>query len=284
MRHTVIGSLELLEREGGQSSEPRVPRTRPVTECPLCGGVELSLFFRTTDRLHRTPGEFTYRRCDSCSTVFQDPRIINDDLHLIYPFDYMTHKPADASPAVPTVVSRSLSSVRDRLRRSVVEAVINGKRPGLLARIARLLAASPYVRERAFHNYVPDVLLPFKPGRLRALEIGCGSGKLLRCLSKVGWEVEGIEIDPIAAQLARLASGRPVWEGEFRNAPLRARSYDLIVLNHVFEHLDDPISVLQRARPRGTGGSVLSQSIGAGRQDLWGRLACVGRAASSRIA
>lgn len=241
-------NAEVMTESNRWMSEATVPRTSSVGGCPLCGETAASVLFRGSDRLHETPGEFTYRRCASCSTVFQDPRIINDDLHLIYPSEYVTHNSKDPSTSVPPTPSRPLSSFRNSLRRSVVEAVLGERKPGGLARVGRWLAANRYVRERAFHNYVPDVMLPFKPGRLRALEIGCGSGKLLSCLSEVGWDVEGVEVDPIAAQIARRVSGQPVWDGDFRKASLPARSYYLIVLHHVFEHLDDPISVLRLAR------------------------------------
>jgi SAM-dependent methyltransferase len=64
----------------------------------------------------------------------------------------------------------------------------------------------------------------------------------------VGWEVDGIEWDPIAADLARRRSGRPVWDGDFRKVELPLAQYDLVLLAHVFEHLDAPLMALQRIR------------------------------------
>jgi SAM-dependent methyltransferase len=119
---------------------------------------------------------------------------------------------------------------------------------GILGRAGRWLAASRYLRERAFYDVVPDILLPRRPGELRALEIGCGGGKLLLDLSRAGWCSEGFEVDPIAAQIARDRSGRPVRVGDFRKEEIPSGSYDLVVLNHVLEHLENPIAALQRVR------------------------------------
>ena len=243
----MIRSIEVVKDNIRVSSEPRVPRTSSVTACPLCGGSKAALLFRGPDRLCGTPGEFLYRRCASCLTVFQDPRVISEDLHLCYPEGYLTHVPPTTLPSVSDS-RRPLSRFRERLRSAIVEAVQGQPATGVLGRIGRLLASSRYLRERAFNDCVPDVLLPLKPGKIRALEIGCGSGVLLRGLAQVGWDAEGIEVDPIAAQLAREVSGQPVREGDFRKIALQSGSYDLVVLNHVLEHLEDPIFALTRTR------------------------------------
>jgi SAM-dependent methyltransferase len=39
-----------------------------------------------------------------------------------------------------------------------------------------------------------------------------------------------------------------VWQGDFRSLDLPLETYDLVVLNHVFEHLDEPLGALQRIR------------------------------------
>ena len=240
-------SVDLGVQTVGGGAALGVPRTAPVSECPLCGQEDGYVLFSAPDRLHGTPGEFTYRRCADCKTVFQDPRIVCDDLHLCYPSEYLTHHSPQGSAPEP-VPSRKLSSIRDRVRKSIVGAVRGQPMGGVLGTIGRVLAASRRLRERAFQNFVPDILLPSRPGQLRALEIGCGSGKLLLGLSRAGWRSEGIEVDPIAAQIARETSGRPVQVGDFRKEHLPSGYYDLIVLNHVLEHLENPISALQRVQ------------------------------------
>lgn len=243
----MIKNLELNTLVAHSIPESEVPRTRSVEECPLCGSQEAELLFRGPDRLHGTQGEFTYRRCGSCATVFQDPRVIDDDLHLCYPSEYLTHVPLHTPNAVSA--SRGLfRSLRDRLRRLIVEVVRGQQVPGVQGIVGRVLAASRYLREKAFHDYVPDEMLPRNSVNGRALEVGCGSGQLLLGLSRVGWRAEGVEVDPVAAQLAREISGQRVWEGDFRRVSLDAGSYDLIVLNHVLEHLDHPIEALGRVR------------------------------------
>lgn len=239
----MIKNVELNTLVVHSMPESDVPRTSSVEECPLCESQGAEVLFRGPDRLHGTPGEFTYRRCGSCATVFQDPRVIDEDLHLCYPSEYLTHAPCHA----PNPDSASLfRSLRDRLRRLVVAVVRGQHLPGVEGIVGRMFAASRYLREKAFHDYVPDDMLPRSQANGRALEVGCGSGRLLLGLSRVGWRAEGVEVDPIAAQLAREISGQRVLDGDFRRVSLDSGSYDLIVLNHVLEHLDHPIAALRR--------------------------------------
>src|SRR5437773_2219442 len=98
----------------------RCPRVEPVGECPLCGDPRASVLHELLDRLHGIEGRYTYRRCVSCKTVYQDPRIISDDLALAYPKNYYTHGANEALQPERTRVSKR---IRDRVRAGVIRAV-----------------------------------------------------------------------------------------------------------------------------------------------------------------
>jgi SAM-dependent methyltransferase len=77
-------------------------------------------------------------------------------------------------------------------------------------------------------------------------------------LQQAGWDVEGVEWDLAAGQIARESTGLPVWDGDFRSIDLPLASYHLVVLSHVIEHLSDPLSALRRIRQLlATGGRVV---------------------------
>lgn len=233
-----------------QAAQITAPRTAPVEACPLCCEKESIALFSAPDRLHGTPGIFQYRRCKACRTVFQDPRVIPDDLALCYPAGYYAHAPqngsGDAELNLPNQ-ARQLSGLRDALRQAVVASVKGVPMRGKIGWAGRILVLSRYARERAFYNHVVDELLPRAPGVVRALDVGCGAGYLMTLLMRqVGWEVEGVEWDTRAAVVARQRSQCRVWEGDFRQVNLPQETYHRIVLSHVLEHLDDPIGALSR--------------------------------------
>src|SRR4051794_16767689 len=67
------------------------PRTSPVETCPLCGAEGAVQLFTGPDRLHDTNGIFSYVKCVLCKTIYQNPRVVDEDLALCYPTGYYTH-------------------------------------------------------------------------------------------------------------------------------------------------------------------------------------------------
>jgi SAM-dependent methyltransferase len=106
-----------------------------------------------------------------------------------------------------------------------------------------------------------------------ALEIGAGTGWMLRALRDRGWRAIGSERALPAAAAARSTSGAPMFVGgldAIRAAPV----LDLVVMFHVLEHLADPRTTLHaaaaRLRPGGT--LVLGlPNIGSWQSRLMGR-------------
>ena len=92
-----------------------------------------------------------------------------------------------------------------------------------------------------------------KDGRL--LDVGCGNGGFLLQMREVGWQVCGVEPDPKSAAQAA-AAGLDVRMGLLEDAALPAEHFDGITLNHVIEHLHDPIAALREGlrvlKPGGT--------------------------------
>ena len=84
--------------------------------------------------------------------------------------------------------------------------------------------------------------------RGRALDLGCASGFFLANLRHRGWEVLGCELADWAAQRARDLFGIPVITGDILSADLPWRTFDLVTLWDVIEHVPDPAAVLARAR------------------------------------
>ncbi|HEY8460166.1 MAG TPA: class I SAM-dependent methyltransferase [Blastocatellia bacterium] len=173
--------------------------------------------------------------------MFQDPRVVIDDLSLCYPDAYFTHQ----APALSATAPQTDLNFRARLRRSIMAAVRQAPMRGVIGRLGELLAKSRRLRERAFYG-VMDEMIPYRPGAARALEVGCGTGRLLKTLARAGWQAEGVEWDEHAAEIARRASGRQVTVGDFQNVPLPSAAYDLVVLHHVIEHLPDTQGCLRK--------------------------------------
>lgn len=83
-------------------------------------------------------------------------------------------------------------------------------------------------------------LLP-PPSTGPVVDIGCGSGQLVRCLLDDGYDAAGIDVSPEQVALARQAGVGPVRHGDYREL-LRDRQGELaaVTATDLLEHLTKP--------------------------------------------
>src|SRR3989338_2640527 len=108
-----------------------------------------------------------------------------------------------------------------------------------------------YVREekgrRAQARIVLSKILKFKKtGRL--LDVGCGPGLFLDEAKRQGWEVAGVDFSSWAKTYAKEKFGIEIFQGPLEEAQFTGRSFDVIVMNDVIEHLEDPQLALKEIR------------------------------------
>jgi SAM-dependent methyltransferase len=96
------------------------------------------------------------------------------------------------------------------------------------------------------------------PKAAKILEIGCGTGHNLPMLGQFG-EVDAIEIDPAARDIAAQRLGKPVGAAPLPILPdVPMGHYDLIAVLDVVEHIEDDVAALSAMRERlAPGGKIL---------------------------
>lgn len=87
----------------------------------------------------------------------------------------------------------------------------------------------------------------FKRGG-KLLDVGAGVGALLTAAGKRGFEVKGVEISPWASAFAREEKGLDVFTGTLAAARFEPETFDVAVLNHVLEHAEAPLELLEGLR------------------------------------
>jgi len=81
----------------------------------------------------------------------------------------------------------------------------------------------------------------------KVLEIGCGCGELLNCFYKIGkFDVVGIEQNEYICKFAKEKYGLEIINADIEEYDLGEKEYDLVLMQHVLEHLKDPISVIRK--------------------------------------
>jgi SAM-dependent methyltransferase len=222
------------------------PRTESVSVCPVCNSPEAVLKVSLPDHLHGVLGTYSYVRCVTCKTVYQNPRVIEEDLQLCYPQDCFTHQLPKEAPIREIQAGRS---VRDTLRRAIRHYADQTSRDGLprwACILGRALARVQFMRVRARFGLMDALSTPAAVPQT-CLEVGPGQGQTLRNLRAIGWSTIGLDTDPEAARTAAAISGCEVRVGTLVGADLPASSFDLVFMSHVVEHLPDLRPSLDRA-------------------------------------
>jgi 2-polyprenyl-3-methyl-5-hydroxy-6-metoxy-1,4-benzoquinol methylase len=210
-----------------------------IHSCPVCGSLtRIKLYSNLFDRINSAPGLWSLQRCTRCQTCFLDPRPTRHSLGLAYA-NYYTHSLAE------DLLCRRSPSVGQRLRNGYLDTTYctSSKHSFNLGNL--LFRSIPFLRSRA--DYLYRYLPPPSTSNNKLLDIGCGNGSFLNLMMQIGWVTLGIEPDIKAVKSARKL-GLNVIHGTLEETTLPAASFDAVTLNHVIEHLHDPLQALRQCR------------------------------------
>ncbi len=218
--------------------DPRHIRTAPAPACAVCGNAGELTYGGLADNLFGAPGLWNLKKCSNrdCGLIWLDPMPLKEDIGKAYA-EYYTHE----SQAGTGRIGR-LKRVYQGMKRSYwasqygYEVDRNVHPP---ANLWKLLYLFPMRR----HDLEAEVrFLPALPnGRL--LDVGCGSGDWLMLMRELGWLVEGVDFDEGAVAVAQ-QRGLPVSCGAVEEQKYPDASFDAVTLNHVIEHVPDPVGTL----------------------------------------
>ena len=79
------------------------------------------------------------------------------------------------------------------------------------------------------------------------LDVGCGRGDLATAFAAAGWRVRALDSSPRAVAAA-CAGGIDARVGTIETASWPPASFDLLILSHTLEHVQDPAGALRHAR------------------------------------
>lgn len=80
------------------------------------------------------------------------------------------------------------------------------------------------------------------------LEVGIGNGSFLCAARSAGFQVNGSDLSEYLCSLVQKSTGIPIHCGHLEELP--PKGWDVVVMAHVVEHVNDPVAFLQAARKR----------------------------------
>jgi 2-polyprenyl-3-methyl-5-hydroxy-6-metoxy-1,4-benzoquinol methylase len=190
--------------------------------CPVCLNPATAPALSGTDLLFETTSKtFTLDSCPACRCLFLNPMPGADEIAAFYPNQYWW----------------------------------SGAKPGLLKRLEAIY------RRMALHGHVSFISkAAANRAGLDLLDVGCGSASLLGLMKPRGFRVMGVDFSSEAAAVAKTENGVQVVVGSLQEAAFPDRSFDIVTLFHVMEHVTNPREVLKEvARILKPEGSVVLQ-------------------------
>ncbi|MCX6628358.1 MAG: class I SAM-dependent methyltransferase [Candidatus Solibacter sp.] len=168
------------------------------------------------------PPTFDLVRCSVCGLLFCNPRLSVDIVNAFYD-DYMGGR-------FQAVIPPYNADFRAEVQRKIADELERELKRGAVG----LLGVMRHNLMGLFRN-------------IRALDVGCAHGPMLRCFREKGWRAYGIDVSERAAQRAREYG--TVWVGDVHTLleEQPGSRYDCITLVDVLEHLASPSRVLWNA-------------------------------------
>ena len=207
--------------------------TDSVSACKFCCSPDLKFFF-AQERMLGLGGEFRYGECKSCGSLQLES--IPEDLSVYYPSDYYSFIGLSTSNGLIRIMKglrmRAFLWLGVQWQAPMYGYWLKKVHPGFSARIA---------------------------------DVGCGNGQLLYELHAAGYsDLHGF--DPYIKQEKQIAPGLTLWKKRIEESELM---FDLIMMHHSFEHMEDPDQVLKACFEKLKVGGMLLIRCPVADADVW---------------
>jgi 2-polyprenyl-3-methyl-5-hydroxy-6-metoxy-1,4-benzoquinol methylase len=215
--------------------------------CLLCGSEGGFLYKDLRDRLFSAPGIWNLMYCAKCEFAWLNPFPLFHDIPKLYQV-YYTHEDNLSAqetfkrPLSKVRMSELLVTLRKLVRDCALFDLKYKNNAPLFLRMAVKISSLflPLYQEQIFSLMA---LTKLKNGKL--LDIGCGNGGFLSQMAELDWEVYGVELDKEAISMAKKKEELRIFEGTLQDAQFKEETFDVITMNHVIEHLGDPLQTLE---------------------------------------
>lgn len=146
--------------------------------------------------------------CKNCGLLIQSPRLTEESLNQLYNNEYrLLYSPAHAKD--PSLLFQAEEKLGQNILSYLKSSVKTGLKTGLV------------------------------------LDIGCGAGGALEPFRKIGWTVQGCELDQNLANYGN-QNGIPISAKIIDSEGYKKSSFDVVLLNDILEHQRHPDIFLKR--------------------------------------
>lgn len=191
--------------------------------CPLCKDT-LPHHIRRVSDFDTSTEDFSLMVCEKCGLARTDPMPSEDELDRYYSGEYYGTKSKKFNPAMEW-----LTVIANKNRAKYLHSLLKKNNP--------------------------------ENNSYRILDIGCGRGNLLKELSNLGCECHGVEREGFRQEKSNTASGIYLHNGKLDEQNFPDGYFDLVIIWHVLEHLDNPFVTLDHIHRLLSDGALMVISV-----------------------
>ena len=187
--------------------------------CEICNNTINNQILKVLEMYFGTREEFDYLECPNCGCL----QLINP------PKDYSVHYPNDYF----TFQQKHEGKIKSKLNRFRDRAAM-----GYGTLIGNIL-----LRKFGEPTYITRIKIVDVGLKDPILDVGCGKGILLHKMKESGFE-NVLGIDPFIEETIIYENGLKILKKKFEELEGK---FDLIIFNHSFEHMENPLVVIKHA-------------------------------------
>lgn len=190
-------------------------------QCEICGNKENNRNYKVKEMMFGFRDTFNYIECSYCGCLHISE--IPNNMSKYYPSKYYSFR--------KKIITRE-NPLKSFFKKHRNIFAITGK--GLIGAIT-----SKFFPASTFFTHLRNADINFKS---KILDVGCGAGPLLNTLNSIGFE-NLLGIDPYIEKDIKYEKGLVILKKYIHELE---GNFKLIIFNHSFEHISDPIKTIKK--------------------------------------
>jgi len=190
-----------------------------LKKCKICGGKSFNFLFKQRDKNLNFSDKFSLYKCKNCRIIFLNPQPTDKELEKYYPKEKYY-----------SLGKIEKNSFKTKLKLKLYKIYFN-KNKNFLKKI--LYSPLKYKVRGAV----------IQKGK-KLLDIGCGSGQFLYEMKQFGMDIYGVEPSDFDEKIAK-EKKLNILKSDLIKANYPSNFFDIITINHVLEHTNDPLKTIK---------------------------------------
>jgi len=202
--------------------------------CPVCNSRGKMFLGSVKDIHYNIAGQYNILHCENCSLKFLSNDVViptNFEDEFYNRDNYYAYKIIEKKSMLDVI--RFYWIIRNRGYQ------FNSIKIGLTNKIGYYLLL-PYIKD--FMWWIPY----YRTTKRTFIDIGCGSGKMVKFMETLGFEAWGTDISVYGSRMGENAGLDKIVTGDFREVNLPESYFDYVYSSHAIEHISEPNRVFKK--------------------------------------